>query len=122
MSLSKSGDKLLEITRDPYFEDIKWEYCIFGAVHMGDEERGENFEGLGMGAITFFQSLKYGARTFLACEIGGLVVFFHRKIPQNPAWVPGKFEERNREGHKKCCEKGLLSPSNLQRSFKEYVV
>ena len=33
--LSKSENKLLEITRDPYFEDIEWKYCIFGAVQLG---------------------------------------------------------------------------------------
>ena len=36
-------DKLLEITRDPFFEDIAWEYCVFGAVQMGEEEGGEDF-------------------------------------------------------------------------------
>ena len=41
MPLSKSDDKLLEITRHPYFEDIEWEYCIFGAVQMGEGEGGE---------------------------------------------------------------------------------
>ena len=60
------------------------------------------FEGLNMGANTFFQVsnmgartfvevVKVGERTFLACEIGKLVAFFDRKIPQNPAYVPGKF-------------------------------
>ena len=52
-----------------------------------------------MGANTFFEVSNMGARTFLklgqelflACETGGLAVFFDRKIPQNPAWVPGKF-------------------------------
>ena len=55
-----------------------------------------------MGARTFFEVEKVGARTFLRLkkwgqelfwtgEIGGLVVFFDREIPQNPAWVPGKF-------------------------------
>ena len=44
-----------------------------------------------MGARTFFEAEKVGQELFLACEIGGLVVFFNRLIPQNPAWVPGKF-------------------------------
>ena len=43
-------DKLLEITRDPFFEDIAWEYCVFGAVQMGEEEEGGRF----------FQEFRYG--------------------------------------------------------------
>ena len=43
MPLSKSGNKLLEITRDPYFEDIKGEYCTFGAVQMGEGEGARSF-------------------------------------------------------------------------------
>ena len=60
------------------------------------------FEGLDIGANTFFQVPDMGARTsfevekvgqelLLAIEIGGLVVFFDCKIPQNPTWIPGKF-------------------------------
>ena len=49
------------------------------------------FQVSNMGARPFFEVEKVGTRTFLAWEIGGLVVFFGRKIPQNPAWVPGKF-------------------------------
>ena len=49
-----------------------------------------------MGADTFFKDSNMGAGTFfevkkVACETGGLVVFLNRQIPQNPAWVPGKF-------------------------------
>ena len=58
------------------------------------------FEALDMGANTFFKSQiwglglflrlkKWGHELFLACEIGGLVFFFDRKIPKNPAWIPG---------------------------------
>ena len=55
-----------------------------------------------MGARTFFEVEKVGARTFLRLKKwgqelfwtgemgGGLVVFFDREFPQNPAWVPGK--------------------------------
>ena len=43
MPLSNSEKKLLEITRDPYFEDIESEYCVFGAVQMGEGEGGEKF-------------------------------------------------------------------------------
>ena len=61
MPLSKSENKLLEITRDPYFEDIEWEYCIFGAVQMGEGEGGEKFfRGFRYGGQHFFWSLKYG--------------------------------------------------------------
>ena len=53
MPLSKSENKLLEITRDPYYEDIEWEYCIFGAVQMGEGEGARSFfEGLDMEANT----------------------------------------------------------------------
>ena len=56
ISLLKSENKLLEITRDPYFEDIEWEYCIFGPVKMGEGEGARSFfEGLGMGAYNFFE-------------------------------------------------------------------
>ena len=57
-----------------------------------------------MGANTFLKSQiwglglilrlkKWGQELFLGFEIGGggLVVFFYRKFPKNPAWVPGKF-------------------------------
>ena len=43
MPLSKSENKLIEITRDPYFEDIEWKYCILEAVQMGEGEEGEKF-------------------------------------------------------------------------------
>ena len=42
----------------------------------------------------FLRRKKWGQELILACEIrgkGGLVVLFDRKIPQNLAWVPGKF-------------------------------
>ena len=102
MPLSKSENKLLEITRDPYFEDVEWEYCIFGVVQMGEGEGARSFfEGLDMGAIflksqiwglgLFLRLNKWGQEIFLACEIGGLVFFiFDSKIPENPAWVSGK--------------------------------
>ena len=65
MSLSKSENKLLEITWDPYFEDIEWEYCIFGAVQIGEGVGARSFfEGLNMGANTFFQVPNMGARSF----------------------------------------------------------
>ena len=43
--------------------------------------------GLGL----FLRLKKWEQELFLACEIGGLLVFFDRKIPKNPAWIPGKF-------------------------------
>ena len=39
----------------------------------------------------FLRLKKWGQELFLASEIGGLVVFFECKIPQNLAWVPGNF-------------------------------
>ena len=44
-----------------------------------------------MGARTFLRLKKWGQELYWTGEIGGLVVFFDREIPQNPAWVPGKF-------------------------------
>ena len=65
MPLSNSENKLLKITRDPYFEDIASEYCIFGAVQMGEKGKREVFfKGIDMGANTFFEVSKMGARTF----------------------------------------------------------
>ena len=91
MPLSKSENKRFEITRDPYFEDIEWEYCISGAVQMGEGEGGEKFfGGLEMGANTFFKVSHMGAGTFFE-----VVVFLNRQIPQNPAWLPGKFLRPN---------------------------
>ena len=46
MPLSKSENKLLE--------DIEWEYCIFGAVQMGEGEGGEKF----------FRGFRYGGQHF----------------------------------------------------------
>ena len=54
MSLSRNEKERLEITRDPYFEDIEWEYCIFGAVQMGEGEGGEKF----------FRGFRYGFHSF----------------------------------------------------------
>ena len=77
--------------------------CILGAVKMREEEGTRRFlKGLDMRANTFFEVSnmglgiflrlkKWGQELFLACEIGRLVVLFNRQIPQNPAWVPGKF-------------------------------
>ena len=60
-----------------------------------DPEGPRNPEGLkDPEALCYNRALyskKWGQELFLACEIGGLVVFFDHKIPQNPAWVPGKF-------------------------------
>ena len=81
---------------------------MLGAAQMGDGEGARTFfEALNMGANPIFFEvllksqiwglgifcglLSGGHEHFLACEIRGLVVFFNRKIPQNPAWVPRIF-------------------------------
>ena len=76
MPMSKSDNKVLEVTRDTYFEDIEWECCIFGAVQMGERERGKNFfKGLDMGANTSFEVSNMGARTFLTLKKWGQELF-----------------------------------------------
>ena len=81
MSLSKSENKLLEITWDPYFEDIEWEYCKFGAVQMGEGEGGEKFyQGFEYGSQQFFWNLKCGASE-------GATTFFEvEKVGQEFFW------------------------------------
>ena len=65
MPLSKRENEPLKITRHPYFEDIEWEFCIFGAVQMGE----------GKGARSFFEGLDMGPNTFFSPEIWGLGIF-----------------------------------------------
>ena len=48
----------------------------------------------------------------MAYEIGGLVVFFDRKIPQNPAWVPDKFWAV--PNHRRAMTKFRLSSHTLE--------
>ena len=64
---------------------------------------GEKFSrGFKYGGQHIFWSLKYGGLEFFEVEKVGAIIlfglwnrgassFFNRQIPQNPAWVPGKF-------------------------------
>ena len=77
MPLSKRENEPLKITRHPYFEDIEWEFCIFGAVQMGEGQGARSFfEGLNVGASTFFQVSNMGATTFFEVEKVGARTFF----------------------------------------------
>ena len=72
MPLSNSEIKLLEITRDPYFEDIDREYWISGAVQMGEGE----------GARSFFE----GSILLLKSQIWGLGLFLRFKKWRQELW------------------------------------
>ena len=61
-----------------FFKSEKWGLGLFLRLKKW---------GLGL----FLRLKKWGQILFWTCEIGGLVVFLDREIPQNPAWVPGKF-------------------------------
>ena len=62
MPLTIRENKLLEITREPYFEDIEWEYCIFGA----EGRRGD---------MTFSQGFRYEAQSFFEVSNMRLALF-----------------------------------------------
>ena len=95
-----------------FIEDDTWENGIFGAAQMrGGQDLFSRIQiggpilffksekwGLGLflrlkkwGPGLFLRFKKWGQELFWTGEIGGLVAFFDREIPQNPAWVPGKF-------------------------------
>ena len=60
-----------------FFRSEKWGLGLFLRVKKW---------GLGL----FLRLKRWGQELFWTGEIGGLEVFV-REIPQNPAWVPGKF-------------------------------
>ena len=71
----------------------KWKYgpmpnTFFQAWKMGGRTFFEVEKVVGK---TFLKVEKVGARTFLNVYDWSLVVFLNREIPQNPAWVTGKF-------------------------------